>query len=97
MTKAEFRANPDLVKQWRDELHTNQLLQIVLGVMDEESPTRQEPETVSETAALISYGRHVGYSEYDRELRSLGAEYPTPKFLKANYGVPDPETPKKPN
>ena len=90
MTRDEFRADKELVIQWRNELATNSLLRTVLQVMENENPVRQQPTAVSDTEAHVAYGRVIGYNEYDREFRALGETHPQPKFLKANYGIPDP-------
>lgn len=71
MIRAEFMANEELVKSWRNELATNELLKIVLGICEDESPLNQSVDNTSETAANIALGKIVGYNLYSVNLRTL--------------------------
>lgn len=91
MTIEEFRNHDQFPAQWKRELETNPILQIVLGVMDEAHPARftipsDNDGDLSPTRAAIELGMTRGYSKYGDTLKLLAkpkrkqTEMPEPTY-----------------
>jgi len=79
MTVEEFRAHKYLPQQWRKELETNGILQLVLQVMEENHPARyaiagDKDGDISPTRATLELGLTRGYSKYGDNLRLLAQQ-----------------------
>src|SRR5215471_13189021 len=77
MTVEEFRSHQHLPVQWRKELRTNGLLQLVIEVLEESHPTRFPVHTdlqddLSPTKAALQLGESRGYSKVLNTIRKLG-------------------------
>jgi hypothetical protein len=89
MTLEEFRKHKFLAGQWAKELETNGILRTVLGVMEDNHPSRyairgDKDEDVSPTRAAIELGLTRGYSKYGDTLRLLAV----PIRHAENVGLP---------
>lgn len=76
VTIEEFRRHKYLAGQWAKELQTNGILRAVLGVMEDNHPSRyairgDKEDDVSPTRAAIELGLTRGYSKYGDTLRLL--------------------------
>lgn len=76
MTIEEFRRHKYLAGQWAKELQTNGILRTVLGLMEDNHPSRyairgDKEDDVSPTRAAIELGLTRGYSKYGDTLRLL--------------------------
>lgn len=86
MTIAEFRSDPGLVKQWRDELDRSKLLQLVMECLENGHPAQHaiQPdvqEDVSPTRAAIELGVTRGYSMVIGRIKLLGVPMRAPEVL----------------
>ena len=94
MTIDEFRKNPYLPSQWRKELQTNGILQLVLEVLEESHPARFAAPTdinddISPTKATLMLGQTKGYSSVLTTIRLLAvAVRPTVDIGEPTYEKP---------
>lgn len=98
MTVEEFRKHKYLPSQWAKELQTNGILQLVLGLMEENHPARfalngDRNEDVSPTRAAIELGVTRGYSKYADILKLLAR----PKIVATDPGPSTYEPPARPD
>ena len=97
MTIEEFRRHKYLATQWAKELATNEILRNVLGVMEDNHPSRyairgDKDEDVSPTRAAIELGLTRGYSKYGDTLRLLAVPVIRPESVgDPSYEKPPPE------
>jgi len=94
MTVEAFRAHQHLPVQWRKELRTNGLLQLVLEILEESHPSRYPVHTdlqddLSPTKAALQLGETRGYSKVLNTIKKL-AEPILPKI------TPEPTYEKEP-
>ena len=83
MTVDAFRAHQHLPIQWRKELRTNGLLQLVIETLEEAHPSRFAVHTdlnddLSPTKAALQLGETRGYSKCLNTIKKL-AEQTLPK------------------
>jgi Mg2+/Co2+ transporter CorC len=76
MTVEEFRRHQHLPIQWRRELRTNGILQLVIEVLQEAHPSRFPVHTdlqddLSPTKAALQLGETRGYSKCLNTIMSL--------------------------
>jgi hypothetical protein len=81
MTVRQFRSHPEWPAQWKKELDTNRILQLVLQVMEDNHPARLRvmgdiKGDVSPTMAAIELGDTRGYSKYGNGLKLLAEQLP---------------------
>lgn len=83
ITLEQFRSNPDLVAQWKEELKNNGVLKLAIEAMESSHPARYKIDgdnngDISPTRAGVELGTTRGYSMYaDRFTRVLAT--PTKK------------------
>lgn len=92
MNRFQFRRDPDLVAQWKNDLEKDKLLQLVLDVMENDHPARDALQgdnnnDVSPTRAGIELGLTRGYSMALGRLKQLA----TPLTSKELEGLPPSE------
>lgn len=80
MTITEFRSDPGLCAQWREELRTNKLLDLVLSALESGHPAHHalvgdNNEDVSPTRAAIELGVTRGYSMFLGRLHLLAVPF----------------------
>jgi hypothetical protein len=76
LTIDQFRAHPTLPSDWAKELRESTILQIVLGVLEENHPARftiqgDNDGDLSPTRAAVELGVTRGYSKFGDTLRLL--------------------------
>jgi len=79
LTVEEFRRHEHLPVQWRRELRTNGLLQLVIEVLEEAHPSRFAVHTdlnddLSPTKAALQLGETRGYSKVLNTIRKLSEQ-----------------------
>jgi len=79
MTVEEFRRHQHLPVQWRKELRTNGLLQLVIEVLEAAHPSRYPVHTdlqddLSPTKAALQLGETRGYSKVLNTIRKLSEQ-----------------------
>src|SRR5215471_20663503 len=79
MTVEEFRSHQHLPLQWRKELRTNGLLQLVIEVLQEAHPSRFPVHTdlqddLSPTKAALQLGETRGYSKVLNTIQKLSEQ-----------------------
>lgn len=97
MTVDEFRRHKYLPSQWAKELATNGILQLVLGLMEENHPARfvVQPDNngdITPTRAALELGMTRGYSKFGDTLKLLAR----PKAIMPDPGPSTYEAPPKP-
>jgi hypothetical protein len=76
MTIDEFRTHDALPVDWKKELETNRLLQVVLGVLEDNAPWHfvvpaDNNSDLSPTRASLELGLTKGYAQYGDRLKLL--------------------------
>jgi hypothetical protein len=93
MTPRQFRSHKFLPHQWRKELETNGILQLVMEVLYDDHPDRHPPRTdikddLSPIMAAYQLGETKGYSKVLSMIRFLatpeqaGSPLPEPTYQK---------------
>lgn len=94
MTIEEFRNHKFLPSQWRKEMSTNGILQLVLQVMEENHPARMtiradKDDDLSPTRAAVELGVTRGYSMFADRLRLLSqSRVPAENIPEPTYEAP---------
>lgn len=96
MTLEDFRKHKFLPAQWKKELATNGILQLVLQVMEENHPARMtiradKDDDLSPTRAAVELGVTRGYSMFADRLRLLSNFKPTPENMPETTYDPPPK------